>query len=81
MRINLQKLVNLVTKSLIIKQVITVQQNVQQITILIEEKMEYNQCPACGRMFDESLGTYCSYQCDFIASVTKKRFYGEKDLR
>ena len=44
-------------------------------------KMNSNKCLACGRTMNGTSDRYCSYQCEFVASVTKNRFYGKKDLR
>ena len=38
-------------------------------------------CFVCGRKFDGAIGQYCSFQCDFIAYATRKKFYHKKDLR
>ncbi|WP_428323982.1 hypothetical protein [Nitrosopumilus sp.] len=43
--------------------------------------MDFNRCLCCGRRTIERDITYCSYQCELIASVTKKKFYNKKDLR
>jgi predicted nucleic acid-binding Zn ribbon protein len=38
-------------------------------------------CVVCGRKFYDGSGNYCSYQCETIARVSKKKFYNKKDLR
>ncbi|MDH3764984.1 MAG: hypothetical protein OER82_04150 [Nitrosopumilus sp.] len=38
-------------------------------------------CPVCGRVSFMEDETYCSFQCSFIASTTRGKFYGRKDLR
>ena len=44
--------------------------------------MVSNSCKACGRFFyDDFSINYCSFQCEFLASTTKRRFYAKKDLR
>lgn len=35
----------------------------------------------CGKKDNCNYGEYCSYQCELIASSTKKKFYNKKDLR
>jgi predicted nucleic acid-binding Zn ribbon protein len=37
-------------------------------------------CVVCGRKFYD-VGLYCSYQCETIARVSKKKFYNKKDLK
>ena len=44
--------------------------------------MVSNSCKACGRIFYGDFPTsYCSFQCEFLASTTKRRFYAKKNLR
>ena len=41
-----------------------------------------NVCKACGRNFyDDFTTSYCSFQCEFLALTTKRRFYAKKDLK
>ena len=46
------------------------------------DTMVSNSCKACGRSFyDDFTASYCSFQCEFLAFTTKRRFYAKKDLR
>ena len=43
--------------------------------------MNQSKCFACGRTFYDEGEGYCSFQCSFIASTTRRKFYDKKYLR
>ncbi len=48
---------------------------------IFEMSMSFSRCRCCGRQFVKDSEIYCSYKCESIASITKKKFYSKKDLR